>query len=257
MISFLKKAINSIGFDLVKRPLYKGKSRFEIQGFNYTFIRPSANFSPWAGDSDFQEIFKIVRRKFTLVDIYRAYELWQIVEKVNELDSSAAILEVGVWRGGTGAIMAKKLKSINASSQLYLADTFSGVVKTSDLDTFYTGGEHSDTSLELVQDLISREVNYPQITLLKGIFPEDTKHLIPENTKFSLCHIDVDVYQSAKEIEEWIWPKLIRNGMIVFDDYGFHWCPGITKFVEEQRHLKDRIVIYNLNGHAIIIKLTD
>jgi O-methyltransferase len=118
MISFIKKAINSVGFDLVKRPLYKGKSRFEIQGLNYTFIRPSANYSPWAGDKDFMEIFNYVRRKFTLVDIYRAYELWQMVEKVTELDSNAAILEVGVWRGGTGAVMAKNLKTMNATNHI-------------------------------------------------------------------------------------------------------------------------------------------
>ncbi|MEO2017429.1 MAG: TylF/MycF/NovP-related O-methyltransferase, partial [Fuerstiella sp.] len=68
-------------------------------------------------------------------------------------------------------------------------------------------------------------------------------------------HIDVDVYQSAKEVSEWVWDRLVPGGIIVYDDYGFQACDGILKFVEEQRHLKDRIVLHNLNGHAVVIKI--
>ena len=42
---------------------------------------------------------------------------------------------------------------------------------------------------------------------------------------------------------------------MVYDDYGFYGCDGITKYVEEQMMRKDRLVIHNLNGHAIILKL--
>ncbi len=58
----------------------------------------------------------------------------------------------------------------------------------------------------------------------------------------------------AKHIIGWIWEKLLPGGIIVYDDYGFESCPGITKHVEEQILLEDRIILHNLNGHAIIIK---
>ena len=45
------------------------------------------------------------------------------------------------------------------------------------------------------------------------------------------------------------------GGMIVFDDYGFSGCEGVTKLVDEERNKNDRIVIHNLNGHGIIIKI--
>ena len=76
-----------------------------------------------------------------------------------------------------------------------------------------------------------------------------------EGSTFKLCHIDVDVYLSAKDVQSWIWDKLIIGGVIVFDDFGFSSTDGITNFVNEQRKLTDRTVIHNLNGHAVIIKL--
>ena len=45
------------------------------------------------------------------------------------------------------------------------------------------------------------------------------------------------------------------GGIVVYDDYGFKGCDGITTHVNEQIQLQDRFVIHNLNGHAIIIKL--
>ena len=40
----------------------------------------------------------------------------------------------------------------------------------------------------------------------------------------------------------------------MFDDYGFPACPGVTKLVDEQRGLSDRMVLHNLNGHGIVVK---
>jgi O-methyltransferase len=48
---------------------------------------------------------------------------------------------------------------------------------------------------------------------------------------------------------------MVHGGIIVYDDYGFKGCDGITKYVEEQIPREDRLVIHNLNGHAIILKL--
>jgi len=36
--------------------------------------------------------------------------------------------------------------------------------------------------------------------------------------------------------------------------YGFPACPGVTKFVDEQRRHDDRFVLHYLNGHGIIVK---
>ena len=246
---------NHTGIIIGKRPTYKGKGNFTVDGLYYGYAMPLANYTPWIGDPDFMSIYQQIKNN-TLVDIYRCYELWQLVNKIQSLDAEAAFLEVGVWRGGTAGIMAKRLSLLKSNATLYLADTFTGVAKAGEKDAFYKGGEHQDTSLPLVEKLLNEKCGYPSYKILKGIFPEETMQLIEENEKFGLCHIDVDVYHSAKDVMEWVWNRLITGGVVVFDDYGFHTCTGVTRLVEEYRDLPDRFVIHNLNGHAIMIKLS-
>ena len=100
-----------------------------------------------------------------------------------------------------------------------------------------------------------KSIGFKNYRILKGMFPEDTGHLIPSEQMFSICHIDVDVYLSAKDVMDWVWGRLPPGGILIFNDYGFHSCTGITRLVDEQRLLNDRIIIHNLNGHAIIIKI--
>lgn len=245
---------NNTGIYVGKRPTYQGKANFRIDGLNYGFSFPSANYTPWQGDEAFMHIYNQIKGN-TLVDIYRCYELWQLVHKVNILNAGAAILEVGVWRGGTAGIISQQLANLKSPATLYLADTFSGVAKAGANDSFYTGGEHSDTSQQVVEDVLNNKSGYRHYKILKGIFPEDTAHEINSVEQFGLCHIDVDVYTSAKDIVEWVWHKLIIGGVVVFDDYGFHSCTGVTKLVEEYRNHGDRHIIHNLNGHAVMIRV--
>jgi len=128
------------------------------------------------------------------------------------------------------------------------------VVKAGVKDSTYKGGEHADTSRQAVEELIFTRMNLDNVEILEGIFPDQTGHRV-EGLQFRFCHIDVDIYQSAKDIVDWIWDRMVHGGIIVYDDYGFYGCDGITKYVEEQMNCRDRLVIHNLNGHAIILKL--
>jgi len=247
----LELALSKFGFHLIRRERY-GSSRFKLNGFHYDIVVPYANYAPWLGDEEFLKIHTAIQGN-TLVDIYRCYELWDIAEAIHKLDNTACFIEIGIWKGGTAAIVGRKLALLNSTVDFYLADTFTGVAKATDKDGSYFGGEHSDTSEEIVAVLLKD--NYTHYKILKGIFPEETAHVISSTQKFGYCHIDVDVYQSAKDIVDWIWEKMIVGGIIVFDDYGFKTCSGITTYVNEQKTKTDRTIIHNLNGHAIMIKL--
>ena len=248
MKKILIKLFSKFGYQVIN----KSKINFTVSDFKYELITPYANYAPWLQDAEFQDTYNRIK-DHTLVDIYRCYELWQLTQEVLAINDTASFLEVGVWKGGTAGIVGRKLTLLNSNIPFYLADTFSGVVKASEKDEFYKGGEHADTTIEIVEKLMSETgSNYK---ILTGIFPNDTAAKISADEKFGFCHIDVDVYQSAKDIVDWIWDRLITGGMIVFDDYGFHTCTGVTRYVNEQRNKSDRAVIYNLNGHAIIIKV--
>jgi len=114
----------------------------------HAFIFPEATYSPWLSDSEFNHVYQAVRNN-TMVNRYRCYELWQLVGEVAKLPGGD-LLEVGVWRGGTGGIIACRARSTGVENPIYLCDTFKGVVKAGALDTAYKGGEHADTSKETV-----------------------------------------------------------------------------------------------------------
>lgn len=218
----------------------------------YSSVLPNATYAPWLSDKAFMSIYHKIKTQ-TLVDVYRCYELWELTKQVHQQNANAAFLEVGVYKGGTAAVISTQLKQLNANATFYLADTFTGVAKASEKDSMYVGGEHADTSEILVEQTIKPIYNHYKI--LEGIFPNHTEHLIHQNELFRLCHIDVDVYESAKDVVHWVWQKLMVGGIIVFDDYGFASCNGVTNLVNEYKSLTDRLVLHNLNGHAIIIKL--
>src|SRR5687768_15119297 len=93
-------------------------------------IIPLATYAPWDEDHKFLEIYsKIVG--YTLVDIYRCYELWALVKQLQQVEGD--IIEVGVWKGGTAGILA--VANEEGRGNIFLADTFTGVVKAGEKDT--------------------------------------------------------------------------------------------------------------------------
>jgi O-methyltransferase len=215
------------------------------RGLSHETINTYATYAPWLMDEEFNHLLEKVR-EHTMVDVYRLWELFDITKMCQDIPGD--VLEVGVWRGGTGAFL-----TTNSPNKLvYLADTFTGVVNPSDNDFSYNGGEHADTSVQIVEELL-KSIGSSNYFLLQGEFPSETGHLIPD----SLCfvHIDVDVYDSARQIWEFIQGRISLGGVVVFDDYGFSSTDGVTKLVNEIRTSKRFKFFYNLNGHAILIRI--
>jgi O-methyltransferase len=244
---FVKSAVRAAGLEV----RWRGEVPSHVPGIRHAEIFPAATYSPWLSDEQFNRVYEVIRGN-TLVDVYRCYELWQLVAQAAKLPDGD-LIEIGVWRGGTGTLIARKCQLTGVENPVYLCDTFRGVVKAGARDATYVGGEHADTDKERVLTLL-RSVGIERVQILDGIFPDETGDGIRERS-FRFCHIDVDVYDSAKDIMTWIWPRLVPGGIVVFDDYGFHSCVGITRFVNEERTRPDRLVVHNLNGHAIVIKM--
>ena len=212
----------------------------------YGIVEPVANYRPWDVDERFQTTYAEVR-DHTMVDVYRLWVLWTLAQSL----PGGEILEVGSWRGGSGAVLAAASRA--ASRGVFLADTFSGVVKAGKRDSYYKGGEHANTSPEIVGALLER-LGLARVELLVGVFPEESAAAVEER-EFALCHIDVDVYQSAKDAFLWVWPRLVSGGVVVFDDYGFYGCEGVTACVAEVSHdLTDGVFVPNLTGQAVVVK---
>lgn len=244
----MQKAFNLFGYYISR---IDSESILTFPNRLYERVSPAAYYAPWAVDRDFQNIYDKVKNN-TIVDSYRCYELWSLVEQSAKIPGG--LIEIGVWQGGTGALIASRAKDCGIENKVYLCETFQGVVKTGPKDGYYKGGEHGDTTRALVESLLFDRLSLDNVEILEGIFPDETSHLV-EETCFRFCHIDVDAYQSAKDIMDWLWERMSPGGIVVFDDYGCVNCGGIVDLVHEMKQLPDRIFLHNLNGHAVFVKI--
>ena len=224
------------------------KTRFTTlkTGYSQSQVIPHASYSPWLDDEAFNTTYAAVK-SHTLVDIYRCYELHTLARQAAAHPGD--LVEIGVWRGGTAALIG----CAAPTKTLHLFDTFEGVAKADQrYDTLYKGGEHADTDQEMVQALLQTLSLHAEIH--PGIFPEDSLAYLPP--QIAMAHIDVDTYQSAYESFHAIWPRVQTGGVIVFDDYGFFGCEGVTQAVDELRNsVKGAAFVHNLNGHGIIFRV--
>ena len=213
-------------------------------------VLPShSTYAPWLADNYFQIAFRNVEGS-TLLDAMRCYELWTLVRQSQKLDRGA-LLEVGTWRGGSGSIIAKAADLCGIGERVYLCDTFQGVVKAGASDTRFKGGELRAAKAEA--EATVRRMNLANVEILPGIFPDETGSALSDK-QFRFAHLDAKVYQSTKDALDWLWPRLVRGGIVVFSDYGIYGCEGVTRLVNEIVFESDRLFIHNLNGHGILIK---
>ena len=163
------------------------------------------------------------------------YELYKKI-----VDLPGAVIECGLFKGNSFFRLAhfRNLLESRYSRKLIGFDVFGSFPKTdfeSDkkyLDAFTNSA--GDQSIELNE--INKVMDYKKIEnyeLIKGdinkTIPEYCKN--NEHLKIALLHIDVDVYEPSVTILENMYDKVVRGGVLMFDDYGTF--PGETKAIDE------------------------
>ena len=212
----------------------------------------NGSYLPWEEDLTFLAFFKEIKT-CTLKDIARCYELYQLACQVATSSTPGCFLEVGAWRGGSAALLARALRQTESQRELFVFDTFEGIVKTSSEDNKFRDKDLSDTNEEIATDTISK-AEYPSYRVLKGTYPDDlNSEMDPLLGAIALLHCDVDTYQSTEDIVQHASPRMHSGSIIVFDDYGLPGCEGVTRFVDKLSS-EQFIKIYNGNAHAVVIK---
>ena len=65
----------------------------------------------------------------------------------------------------------------------------------------------------------------------------------------------VDIRQSVLDCCEFVYPRMVPGGVLVFDDYGFLTCPGARAAVDEFFSDKPEHALVLHTGQAIVFKL--
>jgi len=200
--------------------------------------------------SDFSEqdkaILKIVK-PYTMTSPERIKVLLDSVRYVVDNNLEGDYVECGVWKGGSTLAVASLLHSLKIDDkQLWLYDTFEGMSEPTDFDQDLQGRKAKDrltkedkktswvwafSGLEEVKKTMNLS-KYPnsKITYVKGKV-EDTLLKQKQPEKISILRLDTDWYESTKIELELLFPKVVKGGIVIIDDYG-HW-KGSKKAVDE------------------------
>jgi len=171
------------------------------------------------------------------------YELFKMVSKI-----PGAIVECGVFKGASLArfAMFRELFENTHSKKIIAFDTFGKFPKTkfsqdeNELKLFFKeAGKESISKPQLMKVLNKKKIE-KNIELVKG----DITKTVPQYLKshpelrISLLNLDTDVYEPAVTILENLYPRIVKGGILILDDYGIF--PGETKAAEE--YFKDKKV---------------
>ncbi len=163
------------------------------------------------------------------------YELYKLIE-----DLPGAIVECGVFKGNSLIQFAtfRHLFEAPHARAIIGFDMFGKVAPTkfkddkTYLDRFIkAAGTHGLSEQEL-QSVFSKK-GFPNIELVKGDVVKTVPAYLKSHShlKIALLHIDTDVYEPAKMALETLYDRVVRGGVIVFDDYGTF--PGETKAADD------------------------
>lgn len=227
---------------------------------------PTEPMTVEAGLLDWERELVDRARGYTLTSPERLIATADAVGYLVERDIPGALVECGVWRGGSVLTMVSVLLRLGITDRdVYLYDTFEGMTAPSDRDTsrFQEPGAKTwaraaaagkrawDTwfepevfDVDSVRALL-RDTGYPEerIFFVVGPVEETLPAVAPES--IALLRLDTDWYESTRHELECLYPRLSTGGVLIIDDYG-HW-DGCRTAVDE----------YFANEARLLLQRTD
>lgn len=155
------------------------------------------------------------------------------VEYVYSCFVDGDVAEFGTMSGTTASFMAHEIAMFNKlgyqHKKLYLFDSFEGLPEaeaTPDKESpqvksgVWGAGTCYGISKEKLRKKCVKHLPNDNVVIYDGWF-KDTLHKLPEEARFSMLHIDCDLYQSTIEVLDYLFEhKHIEEGTtIFFDDY--------------------------------------
>lgn len=150
--------------------------------------------------------------------------LYRMVLRANMLEGDMA--ELGVCRGGSAKLIAE---TMDKTKQLFLFDSFEGMPEVTPGIDRVNRGEMAYP----FEDVASFLKDYPQVQMIKGMFPNTASALPHQAMTFSFVHLDMDTYRSTLEGLAYFYSRMSPGGYILIHDYSAASAPGVKAAVDE------------------------
>jgi O-methyltransferase len=244
--SAIQRIANTFGYEVHR--LRTTGTQQSVIGEYTDYYHLGQRYSPW-WQSWFRERVSKLKGK-TLVSEDRLYIIYCLCLNCTHLDGDYA--ECGVYKGGTAFLIADTIADSVGQKRLHLFDTFTGMPNTACVERMdaHKAGDFADTDFNNVKSYLSA---FPFIVFHPGFFPETFSGV--NSNSFCFVHIDVDIYQSAWDCCEFFYQRLVKGGIMVFDDYGFPTCKGERFAVDEFFKDKHETPVTLPTGQCLVLKL--
>lgn len=196
---------------------------------------------------------------YTMTSMERVYAVCAAARYIAQAGIAGAVVECGVWRGGSMMAVARTLQRMgDVERELFLFDTFRGMPEPGLFDVSIKGKRATEAwsayrhinegsswccaSIEEVRSNLAL-TEYPshRLHFVEGVVEETVPGCVPE--QIALLRLDTDWYSSTRHEMEHLFPRLVRGGVLIVDDYG-HW-EGARRAVDE--YLSERKIKLLLN----------
>ncbi|MEK7566751.1 MAG: TylF/MycF/NovP-related O-methyltransferase [Patescibacteria group bacterium] len=171
------------------------------------------------------------------------YELFKMTK-----DLPGAIVECGIYKGASFVRFAgfRNLFGNPFSHKLIGFDTFGKFPETKYKDDkkyrkkFVEGAGIESISKEQLLEVFKNKGIDKNIELVEGNVVKTVPEYFKKNPhlKIALLNLDVDIYEPSVAILKYFWPRIVKGGVLILDDYGVF--PGETKAADE--YFKDKNV---------------
>lgn len=212
-------------------PRFLIRAALRKMGLEVSRYRPRGSENiPQAVDQNFVSLYKKYQQ-YSMVKWSGLYTAYRAAEHIKAHKIKGAIVECGVWKGGCTAILAEVLRDANPAPEFFLYDTYEGMSEpTKDDFSMSTNlsaerlyeqydGDWSVGALDTVKSVMSKTgYNQDKICYVKGKVEDTIPETAPE--KIALLRLDTDWYKSTKHELEHLYPRLVKGGILIVDDYG-------------------------------------
>jgi len=178
-----------------------------------------------------QRFTRLVRRN-TMLTPERIASLASLARRLEDEGIPGDVVECGVYRGGSAALLARTVTHSRLPRTLWLFDVFSGMPPASAADgpeaRTWVGNLKSSAG-RVARLLRCTGADLSRVRIVPGLF-QDTfpAARIPQ---IALLNLDADWYESVKLCLEIFYDSIVPGGFISLDDYGA-W-PGCRLAVDE------------------------
>lgn len=227
--------------------LVRCAAKHSFDSTRYHFNFPEVWYSPWREDSEFRSIYKQVASN-TLISERKLFDLASLGKQVKHLQDGM-VLEIGSYRGGSGALLAATLPE----TRLILWDNWGKPVAENDYFIKKVYAVNGD--LSQAQALLGtiQSPSAPRCEFVNDIFPSE-QIIAAHAGEYSFVHFDIYDESAFVEGIELIWPKLRIGGMFVCGGYGAISLDKLTTAVNVFVQAHDCTFVQSQSGLGVIIK---